>query len=347
MRTNDAQMLVLCTLADGPLHGYAVNTAIERLTGSRLGRGSLSGALVRLRDKELVEYLDVQGRQRPLQLTAAGRALLEQAVRSVAEVAGRMFEATVPDRTAYQDRLAATDTVRSYKASMLGMLALRPGGTVLDLGCGPGIDLGPLAGAVGPGGRVLGIDHDGEAVDRARARTAQLPQVEVVLGDLHSLPLADDSVDGARTDRVLQHVEDPARALAEAYRVLRPGARLVMAEPDWESLSIDHPDLAVVRGYTRHLTDRIVRNGAIGRQLPRLAAAAGFDVPTVTPVPTVFRDLTAADQVLGLQRNTERAVTAGYLTAAQGRSLLDHLAHQPFFASVTLHITPAEAPAAH
>jgi ubiquinone/menaquinone biosynthesis C-methylase UbiE len=51
---------------------------------------------------------------------------------------------------------------------------------------------------------------------------------------------------------VLQHVADPLRALGEIRRVLRPGGRLVMGEPDWDSLAIDHPDDDLARAYTRH-----------------------------------------------------------------------------------------------
>jgi ubiquinone/menaquinone biosynthesis C-methylase UbiE len=390
MRTNDAQMLVLCTLADGPLHGYAVNTAVEKLTGERLGRGSLSGALARLEAKGLVEYLDPPGRRRRLCLTAAGRDLLEREVRSTARTAGAMFEAVVPDRIGYQDRLAATADVQSYKQAALDALGVRPGDTVLELGCGPGTDLAALAEAAAPSGTaapsgaaptvptagasdgpspmsaelragaatpsdaapprpsagvVLGLDHSPEMVARACARTAELPSVRVLLGDLHALPYGSASADRAHTDRVLQHVADPVGVLAEVRRVLRPGGRLVMAEPDWESLSIDHPDPAISRGYTRHIADRVVRNGAIGRQLPRLAAAAGFDVPAVVPFTTAFRDLRAADQVFGFQRNAERAVAAGYLTAKAARLLLDHLAEGPFFTAVTLYVVVAEVPA--
>ncbi|WP_369354781.1 hypothetical protein [Streptomyces sp. cg2] len=131
---------------------------------------------------------------------------------------------------------------------------------------------------------------------------------------------------------------------AEVRRVLRPGGRLVMAEPDWDSLAIDHPDLGVSRAYTRHLTDRIVRNAVVGRQLQRLALQAGFAVTSVAPATSVFRDVHAADQVLGLQRNTERAVAAGYLTDRQADCRLDHLAKGPFFAAVTLYIVTAETP---
>lgn len=89
MHGNDAQMLVLTVLAGGPLHGYAINTAIEELTGARLGPGSLYGALARLEARALIEPVDepsgARGKQRTVQITAAGchslRAELEQMAR--------------------------------------------------------------------------------------------------------------------------------------------------------------------------------------------------------------------------------------------------------------------------
>ncbi|MFE6766552.1 methyltransferase domain-containing protein [Streptomyces sp. NPDC057689] len=345
MRTNDAQMLVLCALADGPLHGYAVNAAIEQVSGQRLGPGSLYGALARLEAKRLVEPLEEKGRQRPFRLTAAGRELLEREADSMARLSGRVFESAVPDEVGYLDRLAATNAARSYKGVMLDALGIRPGETALDLGCGPGTDLHTLAEAVGPSGKVIGLDSSRKMVERARARMEGSPTVQVELGDIHALPFEDGAIDRARTDRMLQHVADPARALAEARRVLRPGGRLVMGEPDWDSLAIDHPDLEVSRAYTRHVTDRVVRNGVIGRQLARLALDAGFAVPAVVPVVSAFREVQAADQILGLQRNTERAVSSGYLSASAAQGWLDRLATEPFFAAVTLYVVVAEATA--
>ncbi|TQF01166.1 helix-turn-helix transcriptional regulator [Kitasatospora acidiphila] len=87
MQANDAQTLVLCVLADGPLHGYAINAAIEDLVGERLGPGSLYGALARLEAKQLIEPAEEQGRQRPVRLTPAGREVLERELRSMAKVA--------------------------------------------------------------------------------------------------------------------------------------------------------------------------------------------------------------------------------------------------------------------
>ncbi|NUS16234.1 MAG: methyltransferase domain-containing protein [Streptomyces sp.] len=252
-----------------------------------------------------------------------------------------VFETTAPGSTAYLDRLAASDLGRAYKKRILDELDVRPGQTAVDLGCGPGTDLPALAEAVTATGRVIGIDHDRAVVATARERTAGHGTVTVEVGDIRDLGLADASADRAITDRVLQHVPDPALVLREAHRVLRPGGRVVMGEPDWETLAIDHPDGALSRAYTRFVADGVIRNARIGRELPRLAAEAGFDVPSVIPVTPVFRDVRAADEVLGLERTTRRAVAAGHLTEEAARRWLDHLATGPFLAAVTFYIVVA------
>ncbi|MFE2351653.1 methyltransferase domain-containing protein [Kitasatospora cineracea] len=255
----------------------------------------------------------------------------------------RVFESVPPDPIAYLDRLAVSELGREYKSVMLAALAVEPGQTLVDLGCGPGANLPALAAATGPEGTVLGVDHDREAVDAAAERTAHLLQVDVRLGDLHELPLADGSCDRARTDRVLQHVADPALALREARRVLRPGGLLVLGEPDWGTLTVDHPDAALTAAYTRYVTDQAVRNARIGSQLPRLAAESGLEVLDVHPLTPVFREVGAADRVLGLQRVTRRAVAAGYFSPDDADRWLTHLATGTFLATVTFHVVTARA----
>ncbi|MFF4756201.1 methyltransferase domain-containing protein [Streptomyces sp. NPDC002514] len=254
-----------------------------------------------------------------------------------------VFETATPDPAGYLNRVAGSEVGRSYKRRMLDELASRPGQTVLDLGCGSGADLEALAAAVTASGTVIGIDHDQHMVDTARARAAGPATVDVRLGDLHDLPLPDDAADRARTDRVLQHVAEPRTVLGEIRRVLRPGGRLVMGEPDWETLAVDHPDGDLTRAYTRHVAERVIRNAGIGRQLPRLAAESGFTVPEVVPVTPVFRNVRAADRILGLERCTRRAVAAGYFTAEAARTWLTHLAQGPFLATVTFYVVVAEA----
>ncbi|MER7185101.1 helix-turn-helix transcriptional regulator [Streptomyces hyaluromycini] len=90
MHSNDAQMLVLTVLADGPLHGYAINTAIEELTGRKLGPGSLYGALSRLEARELIrpadEAAEPQERHRTVQITDTGRDQLRAELQQMARI---------------------------------------------------------------------------------------------------------------------------------------------------------------------------------------------------------------------------------------------------------------------
>lgn len=90
MHSNDAQMLVLTVLADGPLHGYAINTAIEELTGRRLGPGSLYGALSRLETRDLIRVVDHEDtnsdRHRTMEITDVGREQLGTELQQMARV---------------------------------------------------------------------------------------------------------------------------------------------------------------------------------------------------------------------------------------------------------------------
>lgn len=90
MHSNDAQLLVLTVLAGGPQHGYAINTAIEELTGRRLGPGSLYGALSRLEARGLIrpvgERADSEQRHRTMQITNAGSDTLRVELEQMARV---------------------------------------------------------------------------------------------------------------------------------------------------------------------------------------------------------------------------------------------------------------------
>jgi SAM-dependent methyltransferase len=117
-------------------------------------------------------------------------------------------------------------------ANPLRHAGLRAGETVLDLGCGAGIDTLLAARAVGPEGSVIGIDMTPEMVERARrnARAVGLPNVEIREGFIESLPLPDDSVDVVVSNGVLNLSTRKSRVLAEAMRVLKPGGRAAIAD---------------------------------------------------------------------------------------------------------------------
>lgn len=93
---SDPSLLVLASLADGPKHGYAMIEEIERMSGQRLGPGTLYGAITRLDQQGLIEALAVEDRRQPYKLTAVGRRVLRArllAMQQVALVGLRKLEA--------------------------------------------------------------------------------------------------------------------------------------------------------------------------------------------------------------------------------------------------------------
>lgn len=141
---------------------------------------------------------------------------------------------------------------------------LDPRWVVADLGCGSGDAARLLAPHVA---RVIGVDQSEAMLDAARGRLGGVSNIELVCGDLESLPLADGSVDAAVLSLVLHHVDDPGAVLAEVRRVLRGGqgggVAVVIDMP-----AHDREEYRRTMGH-RHL-------GFTGERMVQLLTAAGF-----------------------------------------------------------------------
>ena len=143
---------------------------------------------------------------------------------------------------------------RRYMASVLARVGIQPGERVLELGPGPGAFTLEAARHVGEAGRLIAVDIQPAMMAQVqdRVRRAGLSNVHCQVASAHRLPLEDGRLDRAFLITVLPEIPDPARALAELRRVLKPGGMLSITEEFFD------PDYLLLR------------------ETVRLAGAAGF-----------------------------------------------------------------------
>ncbi len=173
------------------------------------------------------------------------------------------------------------ERARALKALSYDHMAITPGMTLLDVGCGPGVDTPALAALTGPGGRVIGIDRDegmlAEA-EQAKAESEFAAIIELRHGSATALPLGDNGIDACRAERLLQVLppDDEQKVVSELVRVTRAGGRIVLVDADWGSASVDFSDSALERRLLDFFATRMRPNGFAGRRLLRLCVEQGL-----------------------------------------------------------------------
>lgn len=198
---------------------------------------------------------------------------------------GRRAHGTIIDRFRLNELVSqvafAGRRGRVYRR-IVALAGVRPGDTVLDVGCSGGYLARKLAAVAGPGGRVTGLDPSQAAIGYAQRRAASA--MTFTVGTAQDLPLPDASFDVVTCTLAMHHV--PARrrqdALAQMYRVTRPGGRLLLADFDPARLPFPlHPGAGRMR-----------RAAATVGPLEELATTAGYQVESTGTLP-LLRYVTA------------------------------------------------------
>jgi arsenite methyltransferase len=227
-------------------------------------------------------------------------------------VTSNLYEMT---ETAELPREAVTASLGCGNPTALAELA--PGETVLDLGSGGGLDVLLSARRVGPTGKAYGLDMTDEmlALARENQRKAGAENVEFLKGEIERIPLPNDSVDVIISNCVINLSADKDAVLAEAFRALKPGGRLAVAD-------------VVVRGEVPAEIRRSVElwigcvAGALGESEYRAKLEkAGFEAVDVEPT-RIYKVEDARDALLkaGIQADAIAPVVDGKFMSASLRA---------------------------
>ena len=142
--------------------------------------------------------------------------------------------------------------------------------SLLDVGSGPGHQVFDIAPVVGETGHVAGIDPSESANDIARQRCSALDNVSFQSGEAADIPFEDDTFDAVMSSQVFEYLDDVQSGLADMYRVLKPGGRIVIQDADWGTLlwhSSDSDRMARINEiWDNHLADPHVPQ-TLGRRL--------------------------------------------------------------------------------
>jgi len=193
------------------------------------------------------------------------------------------------------ESMAANPEIQRVRRVAWDALGPVPGRCLLDAGCGIGEVARELAAA---GADVVALDRSAATVAAAAARDDG-GSVRYVTGDVSALDFPDASFDAVRCERVLQHVDDPDRVIAELVRVTRPGGRVCLIDTDWESIAADGLPADLGDAVRAHLAARQARHHLdMGRTLRRRLVQAGLHDVTAIPVVCYFTHPSEAGHVL-------------------------------------------------
>ncbi|NEV63732.1 methyltransferase domain-containing protein [Thiorhodococcus minor] len=244
-------------------------------------------------------------------------------------------------------QLLAPVKLRSYE-----LMRAQPGQSILDVGCGPGLDTLALAQTLGPEGRAVGVDGDEAMVALANRRAAQAGlagSTHHECGSAEALPFAPLTFDACRSERLLIHLRDPRKALREMIRVTKTDGRVVVVDSDWGTLSIDTEQTNTERQLARFRAETLLSNGYSGRQLFRLFKECGLAEVTLEVVPIALTaNLGLARYLTKLDEVEQGALETGLLSQGELRDWQQELAlaerQGTFFGSMCIVLVAGRKP---
>jgi len=209
----------------------------------------------------------------------------------------------------------------------VALASLKEGETVVDLGAGAGFDCFLAAKGVGKSGRVIGVDMTPEMLDKARdnARKGKYENVEFRLGEIENLPVADNIADIIISNCVINLSPDKGRVFLEAFRVLKPGGRLMVSD----IVLLKKLPTALrdsVAAYTGCVAGALMKDdylreiGAAGFQDVEIIAETLFPMQELVSHPAVKEAVVPSDTLLNMAEQLTASIASIKVYAVKGRN---------------------------
>jgi ubiquinone/menaquinone biosynthesis C-methylase UbiE len=240
----------------------------------------------------------------------------------------------------YIDAQAASPFWAQAKKATVDALDLQHGTIALDVGSGTGEETRHMAAAAGS---AIGVDTNSALVEEAIRRTGPEYDARFEQATADALPFPDATFAGVRVERTLQNADDLGAAIAEIWRVAAPGARIIVLEPDWDTLVFDAGPLAATRAVTRAFADALP-NPVAGRQVARRLRKLGALDVRVEPLTAALTDYDAAEEQYGLT-GLATVTLSGSAARSWLNTLKDRAGEGAFLAAVTYFLVSARKPA--
>lgn len=246
----------------------------------------------------------------------------------------------------------STRDLRRWERSGLGLVT---GQRLLDVGCGLGDAALALADDLGEHGEIVGVDASTEMLRIARERAmAATCRVRWSVGDALDLNEQDASFDAVRSERTLQWVADPSRAVAEIARVVRPGGRVSLIDTDWSTFRVDVGDDQLGARVREALRVERGRSSNVGSRLGALVRGAGLRLLAETTATQMWTEWNPDDSpapagCFSMRSLAEDLVSVGQLGPSEIEQFVstvhDAARNGRFSMSITVFAVIAESPA--
>lgn len=256
----------------------------------------------------------------------------------------------VHDTSGYVAALEAFDSIpqlRELKVLARQRGGIVPGGSVLDIGCGFGLETLRLADEIGSTGTIAGVDisPDFIAEARTRAEKAGAAAIDYQVGDAHNLPFEDGTFDSVRAERMLIYLKDVSSALAEMNRVLKPGGRLALIEPDFSTNTINIGNRHLMRRIVDHETAVAVEQSWLPGPLAVALSAIGFNTIEIATRVLIFPQELGATYFKSIGVHAQEAGVISGVELTEWQDDIDRLRDKDqVFATIGYFLFTATAP---